>query len=72
MEFSSESLSEENCPLEALRGSFFSRNSHKENLRDVLLEALGFFFRGLNWSFPFVVAPPFSSKLLLKMVREKR
>ena len=26
----SESLSEENCPLEALRGYFFSRNSHKK------------------------------------------
>ena len=54
----SESPSEENCPLEALRGSFLSRNSlRKKNLREVLLEALGF-FRGLNWSFPFVVAPP--------------
>ena len=26
----SESLSEENCPLEALRGYFFFRNSHKK------------------------------------------
>ena len=26
----SESLSEENCPLEALRGFFFSRNSHRK------------------------------------------
>ena len=45
--------------LEALRGSFFSRNSHRENLREVLLEALGF-FQGLSWSLPFVVAPPIS------------
>ena len=49
----SESFSEENCPLEALRGFFFSGN-----FREVLLEALGF-VRGLDWSFPFVVAPPF-------------
>ena len=48
----SESLSEENCPLEALRGFSFLGTPTGKPPR-------GPFFRGLDWSFPFVVAPPF-------------
>ena len=64
----SESLSEENCPLEALGVFFFSRNSQKKTSERCLLEALGF-FRGLDWSFPFVVAPPFPSETICKWLQ---
>ena len=52
------SLSEENCPLEALRGSLCSWISHRKT-SERSSQRLWDFFRGLDWSFPFIVAPPF-------------